>query len=79
MEAQERKQLLNQAINKLPENQKAAITLSKYEGLGNKQIANILDISLSAVEGLIHRAKKNLHKQLYFYFENRTKSAQELK
>jgi len=69
MEDKERKQVLDSALEKLPENQKTAITLSKYEGFSNKEIAKIMDISLSAVEALMHRAKKNLHKQLYNYFE----------
>jgi len=69
LEAKERKQILDDAIGKLPENQITAITLSKYEGFSNKEIASIMDISLSAVEALIHRSKKNLHKELYNYFD----------
>jgi RNA polymerase sigma-70 factor (ECF subfamily) len=75
LEKIERKQILNRAIDRLPENQKIAITLSKYEGFGNKEIASIMDLSLSAVEALIHRAKKNLYKQLYRYFEKQVKPA----
>lgn len=71
LENKERKQILDAAINKLPENQKSAITLSKYEGFSNKDIASILELSLSSVEALIHRAKKNLHKQLYSYYEKK--------
>jgi RNA polymerase sigma-70 factor (ECF subfamily) len=69
LENKERKQVLDWAIDKLPDNQKSAITLSKYEGFSNKEIADILDISVSAVEALIHRAKNNLNKQLYHYFD----------
>lgn len=69
MEDNERKEVLNWAISKLPENQKTAIILSKYEGFSNKEITEIMNISLSAVESLVHRAKKNLHKQLSSYFE----------
>ncbi|MBN2011730.1 sigma-70 family RNA polymerase sigma factor [candidate division KSB1 bacterium] len=69
LEQQEQIDILNSAINALPENQKIALTLSKYDGLSNKQIADILDISLSAVESLIHRAKQNLQKRLYNYFK----------
>ncbi len=69
MEEKERKQILDSAIDKLPESQKTAITLSKYEGFSNKEITSIMELSLSAVEALIHRAKKNLHKQLYHYYE----------
>jgi RNA polymerase sigma-70 factor, ECF subfamily len=69
MEEKERKQLLDSALEKLPENQKTAITLSKYEGFSNKEIMEIMDLSLSAVEALMHRAKKNLNKILYIHFE----------
>jgi RNA polymerase sigma-70 factor (ECF subfamily) len=71
LEQKERIQILNQAIDSLPENQKAAITLSKYEGFSNKEIAEIMDTSVSAVESLVHRAKNNLHKKLYQFYEKR--------
>lgn len=64
LENKERKEMLDSAIEKLPENQKTAITLSKIEGFSNKEIASILHMSVSAVEALIHRAKLNLRKQL---------------
>ncbi len=72
LEESERKQILNHAVGRRPNNQKTAITLSKYEGFSNKDIAAIMDLSLSAVEALVHRAKKNLHKQLYDYFDKYT-------
>lgn len=69
LEDKERKEILDLAISKLPENQKTAIILSRYEGFSNKEITKIMDMSLSAVEALMHRAKKNLQKQLQVYFE----------
>ncbi|KAA3612700.1 MAG: RNA polymerase sigma factor [Calditrichaeota bacterium] len=69
MEANEQKHVLNTAIERLPENQQTVITLSKYQGFSNKEIADIMKLSLSAVEALMHRAKKNLHKRLYNYYE----------
>ncbi len=69
LEQKERIEILNKSIDLLPENQKVAITLSKYEGFSNKEIAEILGTSLSAVESLIHRAKNNLHKKLYQFYE----------
>ena len=57
------------ALDKLPENQKTVITLSKYQNFDNTEIANIMSISISAVKALMHRAKKNLHKHLSNYFE----------
>ena len=69
LELKERVRILNRAIDSLPENQKVAITLSKYEGFSNKEIAEIMDTSVSAVHSLVHRAKYNLHKKLYQFYE----------
>ncbi|MCP5062562.1 MAG: RNA polymerase sigma factor [Ignavibacteriae bacterium] len=69
LEDKERKEVLDYAISQLPDNQKTAIILSKYEGFSNKEITKIMDMSLSAIEALMHRAKKNLHKHLKNYFE----------
>lgn len=69
MEQAERRQVLEAALEHLPENQRTVITLSKYEGFRNKEIAGIMELSVSAVEALMHRAKKNLHKTLYHYYE----------
>ena len=62
---QQRKDMLHQAIDKLPEKQRIAFTLNKYEDLSYLKIAEIMEISLASVESLIHRAKKNLQEQLY--------------
>lgn len=62
---QQRSALLYKTIDKLPEKQRVAFTLNKYEELTYQQIAEIMDISLASVESLIHRAKKNLQDQLY--------------
>lgn len=61
----QRKEILHRAIDKIPEKQRIAFTLNKYEDLSYQQIAEIMDVSLSSVESLIHRAKKNLQDQLY--------------
>jgi len=69
MEQEERMQILMEAVDTLPENQRIAFTLSKIKSFGNKEIAEIMGTSLSAVESLMHRAKSNLKKKLYQYFE----------
>jgi RNA polymerase sigma-70 factor (ECF subfamily) len=63
--AQQRAGILYKAIDQLPENQRVAFTLNKYEDLSYQEIAEVMEMSLSSVESLIHRAKKNLQKQLY--------------
>lgn len=57
--------ILNKAIDSLPENQRVAFTLNKYEDLSYLEISEVMGLSLSSVESLIHRAKKNLQKKLY--------------
>jgi RNA polymerase sigma-70 factor, ECF subfamily len=69
LENQERFKILLLALNKLPENQRVAFTLSKYDELSYQEIADILGTSISAVESLIHRAKINLKKKLYNYYK----------
>ena len=56
----DRKKIIMYCLQKLPKNQKIAFTLSRYDHLSYKEISEIMDVSLSAVESLIHRAKSTL-------------------
>lgn len=69
LENKERIKVLNMAMEKLPETQRIAFTLSKYDEMSYKEIADILGTTISAVESLIHRAKSNLRKKLYSYYK----------
>lgn len=60
---------LHQAIDSLPLNQRIAFTLHKYEDLSYKDVAETMELSLSAVESLIHRAKLNLQRKLINFKE----------
>lgn len=64
MENKQRAAVLHEAIDALPKNQRVAFTLSKYEDLSYKEISEVMEVSVSSVESLIHRAKKNLQKNL---------------
>lgn len=70
LEQQERRNVLNQAVAALAENQKVAFTLSKYEDLSYQEIAEVMGTTLSAVESLLNRAKKNLQKKLSDYYRD---------
>lgn len=48
----------------LPERQREALILSALEGLGNKQTAAIMDISVPALESLLARARRSLRAQM---------------
>jgi RNA polymerase sigma-70 factor (ECF subfamily) len=73
LDLKETKEILNKALSELPENQRIAFVLSKYEELSYKEIAEIMKLSVSSVESLIHRAKINLQKRLVSHFSQYSK------
>lgn len=73
LENKERSKTLFAAIEKLPENQRVAFTLHKIEGLSYQEITAVMETSLSSVESLIFRAKKNLKKRLGNFYKNQKK------
>ena len=69
-ENREKARILFNAIEKLPEKQRIAFTLHKMEDLSYEQIADVMQKSLSSIESLLHRAKNNLKKELYAYYNS---------
>lgn len=63
-ENRETAKILFAAIRQLPEQQQAAFILKYIEGLTQKEIAEILNVSGKAIESLLQRAKTNLRKLL---------------
>ena len=55
---------LRDALADLPERQAQAVALRHLEELGNPEIAQIMDISVEAVESLIARGKRALAQSL---------------
>jgi RNA polymerase sigma factor (sigma-70 family) len=72
-EDREKRKVLDMAVNSLPQNQRIAFILSKYDDLAYKEISEIMNLSLSSVESLIHRAKINLQNKLANYFSEYAK------
>ena len=68
MENKENAARLFKALDQLPDTQKVAFVLNKIEGLRYDEVAEVLDLSSSAVDGLLQRAKKNLQNQLKNYY-----------
>lgn len=64
IENKEKATKLFNAIAQLPENQQSAFILKQVEGLSQKEVAYILDMSEKGIESLIQRAKVNLRKKL---------------
>ncbi|MEN6412813.1 MAG: sigma-70 family RNA polymerase sigma factor [Veillonellales bacterium] len=54
-------------IENLPDNYRVVVILSELEGLKNKEIAEILEISLDMVKVRLHRGKARLKKELLNY------------
>jgi RNA polymerase sigma-70 factor (ECF subfamily) len=52
------------AVAALPERQRTALTLCFYEGLSNREAADILALSPGAVESLLVRARRSLREAL---------------
>ena len=60
----QRQAALNAALQTLPERQRQAVVLRHIEGVSNPEIAEMMDISVEAVESLTARGKRVLAKVL---------------
>ena len=70
LENKEQSEMLFSAINKLPEAQKVVFTLHKIDGLSYKEVSEVTEKSVSSVESLMFRAKKNLRDILTVFYKN---------
>jgi RNA polymerase sigma-70 factor, ECF subfamily len=59
-----RRKMIRHAIDKLPEKQRAAVLLHKYQELDYNEIAKILECSESALKSLLFRAYEALRVEL---------------
>lgn len=60
LEESEMGSCIREIIDSLPPDHRAVIVLHDLQGLGNKEIARILDCSLDAVKIRVHRARQKL-------------------
>jgi len=65
----ELQQAVDQAIAALPETQRMAVVLRRYDQLPYEEIAEILEISLPAVKSLLFRARTTLKESLQHYLD----------
>lgn len=63
-EQKERAAQLFRALAQLPQNQKTAFVLTRVEQLSHAEVSAIIQITVPAVESLLHRARVNLRKIL---------------
>ena len=59
-----RSEMIRRAVEKLPEKQRAAVLLHKYQELDYNEISRILECSESALKSLLFRAYETLRVEL---------------
>ena len=55
---------VNSALRELPTNQRAAITMCHYQGLKNAEAAEVLGVSVEALESLLARGRRAMRARL---------------
>ena len=73
LEHQENLAVIFKGIDLLPNNQKTAFILSFIEDLPRQEVADIMELSLKAVESLLQRGKKKLRENLEKHYPSRRK------
>ena len=56
-----------EAMESLPEREKVAIMLCKYEGLSYEEVAQVLECTVGAVKAYVHRGRMKLIERLKPY------------
>ncbi len=64
LEREERRQAVRAALARLPERQRRAVVLRRWENMSLARIAETMDTTVSAVESLLHRATETLRRDL---------------
>lgn len=64
LEARQRWRKVQRALAELPDTQRAVVVLVRFEGLTYKETAEVLGVSLGAVESRLFRAMRNLESAL---------------
>jgi RNA polymerase sigma-70 factor (ECF subfamily) len=59
---------IHEAILSLPDTQRTAVLLCRYEGYSYDEIAKVLKCSVSATKSLLHRARQTLKEELRGYY-----------
>ena len=61
---------LEGAIGRLPDDYRAVFILRDIDGLSNKEVGEILDLSIPAVKSRLHRSRLMLRKKLRRFYED---------
>ena len=65
----ETRDVINKAVDLLPEKEKVVFLLRDVEGLSSEKTGEVLDLTVPAVKSRLHRARLFLRKKLSAYFE----------
>ena len=71
----ELREVLGDAIKKLPEQYRAVFVLRDVDGLSNQEVSEILQLSIPAVKSRLHRSRLMLRKKLQRYWADYTGAA----
>lgn len=70
LEEKELSSAIDKAIEELPEKARMALTLRRYQNMPYEEIADVLEISVSAAKSLLFRARTQLKTALRDYLDN---------
>jgi len=65
----ETKEVIEKAVDLLPEKEKVVFILRDVEGLSTEKVGDILDLTVPAIKSRLHRARLFLRKKLANYFD----------
>jgi len=65
----ELRKVLQEAINRLPDQYRAVFVLRDVDGLSNQEVGEILQLSIPAVKSRLHRSRLMLRKKLNRYWD----------
>jgi RNA polymerase sigma-70 factor (ECF subfamily) len=69
LDREEMADVMRLAVQDLPGNQRMAVILNRYAGLGYQEVAKSMKLSSMAVKSLLNRARNNLREKLLPYIE----------
>ena len=69
IEVETRRKAVRSAVAALPERQRTALALCHFQGWSNKDAAEVLEVSVDALESLLARARRTLKTELIEYRE----------
>lgn len=70
LEKDELSEVLRRIVDELPERQRMALLLNKYEGLSYEEVAHAMEMSVEAVKSLLTRARVNVKERLEPYLRS---------